>query len=63
MPETPPEYLCPKCRKPGVWRRGGPHFENQMACWHCNEIWVPLEVRDELEMRARELKNQDGGGI
>lgn len=55
-------YRCPKCNKVGHWR-SGVHFDHEMRCGDCDEVWDPSEVDEENRELARQQINTSGDGI
>lgn len=55
-------YRCPKCNKPGRYRRGV-GFDHEMRCWSCDETWEPEQIIQELQEKTEELRFVSGDGI
>lgn len=43
--------ICPKCGRKGQWRTGV-HFDHQMICGECHEVWEPGNVSEAHSRRA-----------
>jgi hypothetical protein len=59
-------YHCPNCNEHGKWRHGM-HFEHEMICFDCSEIWEPELVEREILYNNNKLiqqqENNNGEGI